>query len=394
MAPLPSKTFQQFVDDMVAQWAAQLQAAGALPPGVQPVLQKGDALFATMQAVASQMVFLQALAQMVNAVARAQTSAAAGLSGDVDTFLAQFGFARLPATFASGAQTFSKLSPAASQVLVAPGVVVQTIGGAVSYAVVGDANRPTWNAGLNAYVLAPGQTTLTATVVAVLSGSAQNVTAGQLSQLGSAVPGIDTTTNAAPIANGQDAEGDTAALARFVLFLNSLSKATYGAIVSAISGVSQAVRFNLLENINLAGASQPGEFVSVIDDGSGTPPASLVANVQAAINAVRGFTILGLATAVTGVIATIVLSVRVAAGFNTVAVEAAVANAVAAAVNASAVGGTLYVVSTIERAALAVAGVVSVQPGVTTINGVGADLAVTGFQKVKTDINHVTVGSY
>jgi uncharacterized phage protein gp47/JayE len=389
---LPNKTLAQLVSDMVAAWAQQL--------GFQPTLPNGDPLLALMQATAAQAVFLQAQIQIVNALTLATTRTGA----DLDAWMAQFQFTRLPATFATGSETFGKNSPAGSPIQVPPGVTVQTVGGAVQFVTVADPTQPTWNPSLNAYVLGVGQTSLTATIQAALAGSSSNVAAGQLSQLGTNVAGIDFVTNAASIGNGQNAETDSAFRARFVQYLNSLSKATYGAIVSAIQSVQANLLFSLQENVDTGGHARPGEFVATIDDGSGSPPGSLIQAVQNALEAVRGFTILAETIAVTTVLATISMVVRLApstpaAPVVPITVNAAVAAAVMAAVNAQPIGGPdedgdLLYVSEIEAAALTVPGVLSVQPGTTLINGVNADLAGTLFQRSITDLNHVTVANY
>lgn len=394
---LPAKTFQQFVNDMVAAWAAQL--------GFQPTLQKGDALFALMETTAAQLVFLQSQVALVNAVARASTSGSDLNNGttdaDLDSFFeGQFGFARQRGAAAVGAVTFSKFTASASQVLIPPGIVVQTVGGAVQYQTIADTAQPTWDPTLGAYVLVPGQTSLVATVQALAVGTAYNVAANQLSQIATPLAGIDTVNNLAAITTGTDAESNPAYRARFVLYINSLSKATYGAIVNAIEGVGFGLKlpdtFSLAENVNLALAPMPGEFVATVDNGAGNPPASLVNSVQAALEDVRGFTIEAHARAVTKVTPTISLSVRVAAGFVPTSVESAVAFAVAAVVNTTPVGGVdgvLLYVSEIEQAALAVAGVVAVRPG-TLINGVNTDLAGTVFQAARCGPSDVTVGTY
>jgi uncharacterized phage protein gp47/JayE len=377
---IPAKDFNTFVSDMTASWAASL--------GFQPTLQAGDALYALMQTTAAQLVFLQAQVQLVNAVARAQTSTGA----DLDTFYAQFGFTRLAGQFAEGPVVVSKASPAAVQVLYPVGMVVQTVGGAIQYALAADTNQPTFNAALNGYVLQIGQSSLTATAEALISGSAYNVTVGQLAQVATPVPGADSVTNLVPITNGADAESDTSFRNRFVLFLNSLSKATYGAIVSAIEGVQQGIEFNLQENVDVNGNPWPGEFVVTVDDGTGSPPSSLLASVFSAVDAVRGFTIMPEVVSVVVIEVSVVIAVKLAAGVNAQQVEAAAANAVITAINGNGIGSSLYV-STVEAAALAVSGVVAVQSG-TTLNGHAADLTVTGFQATRTDVNHVTVSSY
>lgn len=383
---LPNKSLNQLVSDMVAAWAQQL--------GFQPTLPNGDPLLALMQSVAAQCVFLQAQIQIVNALTLATTRTGA----DLDAWMAQFGFTRLPAVKATTSETFGKNAPAVSTIQVPPGVTVQTVGGAIQFVTVADPSQPTWSPSLNAYVLAVGQSSLTATVQAANPGSSSNVTAGQLSQLGTNVAGIDFVTNAAPATNGLDAESDAAFRVRFVQFLNSLSKATYGAIVAAIEGVQQNLIFSLQENVDTGGHARPGEFVATIDDGSGAPPAALILAVQNALEQVRGFTILAETIAVTTVAATIVITVRLAPGAVPTTTNVAVANAIAAAVNSQPIGGIdadgdLLYVSTVESAALTVAGVISVQPG-TRINGVAADLAGTLFQRSTTNLNLITVSNY
>lgn len=378
---MPTRTFEQFVDTMVAAWAAQL--------GFSPTLSDGSAILALMRSVSSQALFLQAQAQVVNAVARAQTSKGA----DLDSFMAQFAFPRHLGTAASGPVTFSKFSVSPNQVLIAPGVVVQTVGGAIQYQVVADTTQPTWSASLNAYVMAPGQTSLVATVQALAIGAAYDVAANQLAQIATPVPGIDAVTNAAAIQNGQDDETDPDYLARFVLYLNSLSKATYGAIYSAVQGVPGVSALNLEENIDVARNARPGEFIATVDDGTGLAPDSLVDLVQAAIEPVRGFTILGLAQGATKVVPTVTLNIRVGGGNNVLSVQAAVQAAVVAAINQQPIGGSLYVATIIEAAG-AVAGVLSVQASSVLIDGENVDLALTGFEVVKAALADVTVGTY
>ena len=163
--------------------------------------------------------------------------------------------------------------------LVFPGVVVQTVGGAIQYQVVADSTQAAWNATLGAYVLAQGDTSITVTVQALVAGPTSNVIAGQLSQLATPVPGITVASNAAPITNGLPAESDNNFRARFVLWVNSLSKATQNAILAAVAGVQQGISINLLENRKSSNQTALGQFTAVVDDGSGDPPDSLLAAI-------------------------------------------------------------------------------------------------------------------
>jgi hypothetical protein len=387
---LPTKDFPTLVADMVSAWAAEL--------GYQPTLQDGDALYAMMEATCSQLVFMQAQVTIINNVARAQTCGSDLNNGttdaDLDSFYAQFGFTRLQGQQAIGPVTLGKLSPATAQVPVPAGTLVQTVGGAIQYQLVADTNQAAWNPTLNAYVFNIGQSSITATAQALLAGSNYNVTAGQLSQIATNVPGVDTVTNTVPITNGANAEPNPAFRTRFVQFLNSLSKATQAAIQSAINGVQQNIESNLQENVNTIGGTRLGEFVATIDDGTGDPPSSLLTAVFNAVNAVRGFTIYPQVVPISDLLATIVIVIRVAAGFVTATVEAAVENAIVAAVNDLPIGGTCFINATIVEAALSVPGCTSVQPNTTTINSAAADLVPTGFQGVRTNINLVTASSY
>ena len=378
---LPSKTQAEFVSAIVANWATSL--------GFQPTLQDGDSLLALMQSIAAQLVFLQAQVQLVNALARAQTSTGA----DLDSFYAQFGFTRLPGQMAEGPVVFSNPAAASSQILIPVGTVEQTIGGAIQYQAIADTNQPTFNPTLNAYVLQVGQTSLTATAQALVSGSASNVAANQLAQIATPLPGINTVTNTEPIDNGADAESDTAFRARFVLFINSQSAATFAAISSAIQGVGQGIEYQLEENVDINGNPNPGEFVASIDNGTGSPPASLIAAVFAAVEAKRGFTIMPEVIPVATSTVTVGLAIRAAAGYTLVAVQGAVANAVVAAINVLGIGAALSA-DIVVQAALSVAGCASVQLSSVLLNGENADLPAVVFEAYRSNINAVAVGTY
>ena len=242
------------------------------------------------------------------------------------------------------------------------------------------------------YCLA-GQTTITATAQALVAGANFNVTAGQLSQLGTQVAGISTVTNPNPINNGLNAQSDTAFRAAFVSFLASLAQATESAILSAALQVQQGITVNLLENTNSLDQPQVGTFTAVVNNGTGSPPSSLLTNVFNAVFAARAFTVQPFVIGPVAVPAVIALAVRVASGFVSASVTTAVQNAVVSFVQTLGEGATLFI-SQIEAAALAVPGVVSVKPANTTINGLQADLTCTGIQTISTSISAVTVGTY
>ena len=378
---LPLKTISGLTSDMVAVWAAETQTS--------PTFTDGDALLAFWQSVASQLDFLQAQIQAVVFMSRAQTATGA----DLDSWMSQFNFTRLGSTFAAGQEQFIKLQPAASQVVVPVETIVQTVGGDIQYQVVADATQSAYSSTAGGYVLAAGQTVVTATVQALVGGSASNVLANTLVQFGSSLPGIDQVTNPAPISDGVDGESDTAFRSRFVLYLATLAKATEAAILAAATGVQQGLSISLLENTTPTGTVQPGSFTVVADDGSGDPPASLLSSIFSAVNAVRAFSIQPFITAPTAVQAAIVLSVHLAPNAVGVNVNVAVQNAVATAVNSLSPGDTLYA-SSIIAAALSVVGVASVNPASVSINGLTTDLTAATGQEIRTSNANISVTNY
>lgn len=390
-ATLTYKTQDQFVGDMTTDWAAQT--------GQTPVLLPGDPALAIFQSQAVQDVFLQFLIQAVLAAARLSTATGA----DVDTFVADYGLTREAATLAQGPVTLTALTAPSSQVLIPAGTVVQTTGGAIQYQLIADTTQAAWSATLNAYVLQAGQTSITATAQALLAGSAYNVQAGQIDELVSAVPGVDTVTNAASITNGLDQETDAALRVRFVEYLISLFKATEDAILFAVNSVQQGLDVLALENINVALNPQNGVVTVIIDDGSGNPPSSLIAAVQAAVNGVRAFaipiTVIG--PAVKNV--SIALNIRIAGNPTETSgvIKQNVQNAVLNYVNALTLGRTLYLNKLAEVAIDADANVVSVQPGSITITPAGgspinnADYpAPTQATLIRTTLTSITIGTY
>src|SRR4051812_1360219 len=103
---LQTYTFNQIVSGI----ATATQAAGAslLDFGV------GSILRAIAQAVAGQMLWIQAIVLQLLTLTRASSSVGA----DLDSWCADFGFARLPARAATGQVTFSRFT--ATQQAVVP----------------------------------------------------------------------------------------------------------------------------------------------------------------------------------------------------------------------------------------------------------------------------------
>jgi uncharacterized phage protein gp47/JayE len=377
---LPVKTINQLVADMISTWSGQV--------GVTPVFQSGDALLAFWQSFAGQLDFLQALIKIVLNITRASTSTGA----DLDSWMAQFNFTRLVATAAATDVLFGKNLPATQAIPISVGSIVQTQGGAYKYVVVADTSQPGYLASQNAYILVAGATSVMATVQAVVPGAASNVVTGAINQFGTSIPGIDTVTNGQPVENGFDAESDANFRSRFQLYLATLAKATKAAITAAALGVQQGLSVNLLENQRPDGTTLLGSFTAVVDDGSGSPPNSVITAVYQAVDSVRAFSVQPFVTAPTVVYATITLAVRLTTIADQATTNTAVQNAVVGIVNEKTSGSTLFISDIIDAAKL-VDAVIAVRSGV-TINGVSADLVVGPSQEIRTVISDVTVTNY
>lgn len=379
---LQTKTIAGLVSDEIAVWAAQTNTS--------PTFSDGDVLLAIFQAVATQIDYLQAQVQTVVLLSRAQTSVGA----DLDSWMADFNFFRLPPTAGSGLALFSKFQPSSTQVVVPISTVVQTVGGDVQYQVVADTTQSAYSAAAGGYVLAAGQTGMLATIQSLSGGTSVNVLANTLVQFGTSVPGIDQVTNPAPITNGVPAELDAAFRARFVLYLATLAEATRAAILAAAQGVQQGLLINLLENQTPDGTPLLGSFTVIVDDGSGDPPASLLTSVFNAVDAVRAFSVQPFVAAPTQLQVVISLATHLAGGAVAgPAVNNAVQNAIAAMINQLPPGATLYA-STVLATALAVPGVTSVNPASVTINTLPTDLTASPAQEIRCFVSNITVTNY
>jgi Baseplate J-like protein len=375
-----TNTFSTFVSNSAA--AIQGAASQLLD------LTVGSVLRAFVDAYSLLALWLQAVALQVAALTRLATSN----GPDVDSFLADFGDAREQGTFASGPVTFARFTPTAQATIQAAtqsgttaapvftgGTVIQTQTG-VQYQVIPDTTQSAFNVSLNAYVIPAGTASITATVQALVSGSAGNAGEGLIDVLSSAVPGVDTVTNAAPFQNGTDPETDAEARAGFPLFLQSLSRATPTAIEAAIQALGENVDFTLTENETLAGVAQPGFFFVVADNGTGNPPSGFLASVGSAIEAVRGASITFAVFGPTIVTANVVMQIATSASVVHATAVAQVTAALQAFIDALPIGASLPF-TILSSIAYGVSGVTNVT-GV-TLNGGTADIDPTAAQIIK-----------
>jgi hypothetical protein len=242
----------------------------------------GSTLRAILEANAAIALWMQWLIVQVLATTRAATSNGA----DLDSWTADFSLTRLPAAPAAGQATFSRFTPTTAA-LIPAGVSVRTSDGSQTFTVGTDATNPAWNAASAGYALGAGVASIILPITAAAAGSAGNVQAGAISLLATAIPGVDTVTNAAPLTGGLDAESDAALRTRFSSFLDSRARATPLAIGAAILSVRQGLNHTLQENVAPGGIPRMGCFVVTVDDGSGAPAAALLESVATAVEAMR-----------------------------------------------------------------------------------------------------------
>lgn len=271
---LPLQTFTSLVQSSSA--ALQSACAQLLDVSV------GSVLRALLEANASIGLWIQWLIVIVLGTTRAATSN----GPDLDSWMADYGLTRLPASAANGIVTFSRFTPG-STALIPVRALVRTADATETFAVVAVTSNPAWNAALNGYVLPTGIASIDVPVQAVVPGSAGNVQAGTVTLLATAIPGVDTVTNSAPFTGGLDAETDAAFRARFANYIATRSEATTAAIQYAVKSIQQGLSVVVAENVDTQGNYRPGNFVVTIDDGTGSPPSSLLATCSSAINGVR-----------------------------------------------------------------------------------------------------------
>lgn len=363
---ITTKTFSTLVADQVA--AIQAKTSSLIDFTV------GSMLRALVETNAALGLWLQAIAVQLLSTMRAATASDA----DLDSWIADYGLARLPALPAVGAVTFARFTPT-SQALIPFSTQVRTADGSRGYTVTADSGHPAWTA--DGYVLAAGVSSLTVPVRANVAEAAGNAGASQVSVLSQAVTYVDTVSNALSFSGGADAESDAALRARFVVYIASLSRATRAAIGYAISSVQPGTVYTITENQQYNGTADLGYFYVVVDDGSGAPSAGFINAVSSAIETVRAITTrFGVYTPVIVPVA-VSLAVTLAAGYDTVATRAQVQAAIQNYINALALGQTLTYTRLAQVAYDASPGVNNVTA--MQLNGGSADVAVTARQVLK-----------
>lgn len=368
--PLQLQSFSTLIQNMAA--ATQAAANTILDLSV------GSVSRALLEANASVALWLQWLLVQVLQATRASTSTGA----DLDSWMADFSLSRLSANSAVGSVTFSRNTTGFPSVIPV-GAVVRTSDASQSFAVSAVPSIPNWLPDGSGYAVAATAGSITLPVVAKVPGSAGNVQAGMISQMATAIPGIDYVTNALPFAGGRDPESDAAFRARFQTFIQSRSLATPTAVANAVLSVQQGLTFSLTENVDGGGSPRPGNFVLTVNDGSGSPSSALLAAIQSAVEAVRpiGSTFSVQPPTIVG--AAVQMSLQAPAGTASSELIAKVEGAIAAYVGSLAIGAALSITRLAQLAFDADSTIVNVT-GI-AINGVSQDLVPGAWGIVQLD---------
>jgi uncharacterized phage protein gp47/JayE len=268
------KGFSQLIEDMGA--ALQSSASSLIDVSV------GSVVRAIFEANASVILWLQWLIVQVLQSTRALTSN----GPDLDSWMLDFGLARLPAVPSTGIVTFSRFATNLPAVI-PMGTLVKTADGSTSFSVVDDQTISIWQSDLSAYILPVGVAAADVPVICRNGGTVGNVLAGTIIVVAASLPGIDQVNNANPLSNGADAESDQAFRSRFQSYLASRSRATLMAVRNAIANVRQGLNATIEENTAADGTTEIGSFLVIVDDGTGYPSSDLLLNVATAVDSVR-----------------------------------------------------------------------------------------------------------
>jgi len=381
---LVTQSENDFISQFIAAFAAQT--------GIMPVLDIADPLEGIADATAANCMYLQYQAQQTTFFARLQTCT----GPDVDSFCMQFNFPREGAQFASGQVTLSVPLPVVTQLVIPIGSIIQTTAGNIQYQLVADTGQSAYSPSLRAYVLAAsGPTSITATVQALVAGSASNVQIGQLVAFGSSSYGFTSVTNLSPIVNGADQESDAAYKARFEEYIQSLSKATYLAILVACQTTFPDFTYTILNNTNPEGQLVPGWFTVIANNPGETVSSPQLALLTTAVQAVRAFTVQANVIAAVPVLPNINLNIAVLPNTVLSTVQVAVQTAIIGYVNSLPVGAKLYISNLIDVAINTSSLITSVELSSVTIGGHPLDFTPPTFDSVvQANVNTVLIGFY
>ena len=322
-------------DSLMQTSAAELQSSAT---NASIDLEVGTVSRAILQAGVGNTVWLQYVCLQLLQATRLSTST----GNDIDSFVADFGLQRLPATSATGNVLIGRVVPQ-STALIPLGTIVRTSDLSQSFSVYEDDTNIYWNSTLQGYQIPSTIQSISVPVIATVPGTAGNVQANTVTAFGTAIVGnIDNVNNPNLFTGGINPESDSQLQSRFVMYLQSLSQGTYEAIQYAVLSTQQGITCDIIRWKDEEGNWKPGNFIIYIDDGSGNPSSTLITNVYNNIDlAVRscGETFAVHGPAVTAV--NIAITLTIANGANKAILSSEVQTAVSAYVNSLSVGQIL-----------------------------------------------------
>lgn len=200
----------------------------------------------------------------------AQTMQATAEGDDLDTIASGFNVSRSGATPSIGAVTFGKNTPIASPITIAPGTIVSTSpyssSKVIRVATISEVTLPSMASSVNAIVQSIEQ------------GKENNVKAGTINYIESALPLIDTVINANDLYNGNDEELDTDFRERLIDVQTSNLKGTKVGIEADARLVNNITNAYLSDNDPSIGYAK-----LYVASSGGTPSIEDINNVQAII---------------------------------------------------------------------------------------------------------------
>lgn len=358
-------------------WVRQFVAAVQSAASAIVDSSEGSITLAIGQAVSGAALWLQAQIAQVLSLTRASTSTGT----DLDSWMADWFFERLPAVAATTNETFTRFTPT-GPASVGVGALVSTGPGGQQYIVTADPTNAAYNATLQAYVIADSVASVTVPIAATVAGSAANVLANTITSFVQPIVGFDTCTNAQPVTNGIDAESDASFQARFQQYIQGLRRGTVAAIRAAVLSVQQGLTCVPLENVDPDGTVDDGFVTVIVDDGTGSPPLALQTACGLQVDAVRAAGIRFAVIGPTVLSVTIALTVVSADTSKHAADTLAAENAILNYVNALLAGATL-VWSRLYQLAFDSSPNITSVTGI-TINSDVLDIVPTSTQVIKT----------
>lgn len=301
----------------------------------------------------------------------------------LDKKVADIGVTRKAATKAEGTVTFSRSSPAPSDIVIPAGTRVRT-------QVDSWGNSQTFVTKETVTLIA-GQSSVDVDVIAEVPGAAGNVTAHSVSVIVDPINGIETVDNANAFSGGTNEETDDELRARAITYLLGLAKATPAAIKAGALSVPGVKSATIIEN-----DPSPGYVKVYVADESGTATQQLLNVVDAELENYRGIATVINVYSPQPVSVSLTLTVTVETGHDAATVRTDVQTALQSYLNGLEMGSDVIRAKVIA-VAMGVNGVTNVSVGDFTgsITGeVVIESAAGGETTAQLNHGNVVAGSY